>query len=60
VRCLVSPGVPSTILDDDIALLEMNSLGVIQLQPNFTVENHRVVECIGFVYCRIFLLKMIR
>jgi hypothetical protein len=39
--------------------LEMNSLGVIKLKPDLTVENYRVVDRVGFVHCRIFLFKLI-
>lgn len=53
----VSPGVPSTILDDDIALLD--SLGVVKLQPNLALMNYSVVDSVGFVYCRIFSFEVI-
>jgi len=51
--------VPSTILDDDIAHLEMNSLGVIKLQPNFTLLDYCVVHSIRFMHGRIFFFKVI-
>jgi hypothetical protein len=52
--------VARTVLHDYVTALEMNSLGVIKLKPHLTVENYRVVDRVGFVHCRIFLLKVIR
>jgi len=37
----------------------MNSLGVIKLQPNFTLVNYGVVNGVGPVHCRGFFFKVI-
>jgi len=56
----ISPRVARTVLHDHITAPEMNSLGVIKLQPNFTVVNYSIVNGVRFVHGRIFLFKVIR
>jgi hypothetical protein len=48
-----------TVLHDDITALEMNSLGVIKLQPNFTLVNYSAVNGIRLMHCRVFFFKVI-
>ena len=47
------------VLDDDIATFQMNSLGVIKLQPNLAFINYGVVDGVRRVHCGIFFFKVI-
>ena len=49
----------STILDDDIALLEMNGFSVIEFEPNLAFLNYGVVDGVRLVHCGIFFFKVI-
>jgi hypothetical protein len=51
--------VARTVLHDDVTAFEMNSLGVIKLQPNFTLVNYGVVNGVRLVHCRVFFFKVI-
>ena len=50
---------PSTILDDNIALFEMNGLSVIQFEPYLAVDDDGVIHCICFMHSWIVFLEVI-
>jgi hypothetical protein len=52
--------VPSTILDNDIALLEMNRFPLIQFEPYLAFENDSVIHCICLVHGSVFFFKVVR
>jgi hypothetical protein len=52
--------VPSTILDDDIALLEMNGFSLIQFEPYLAFENDSVIHCICLVHGSVFFFEVVR
>ena len=51
---------PSTILDDDIALLEVNGFPLIQFEPYLAFENDSVIHCIGLVHGSVFFFEVVR
>ena len=59
VRAFIPPRVPGTILDDDIALFEMNGFSIIQFKPYFPFEDDGIIHRICFMHPWIFLLEMI-
>jgi hypothetical protein len=52
--------VPSTILDDDIALLETNGFSFIQFEPYLTFENDSVIHGICLVHGSVFFFEVVR
>jgi len=58
-RTFVPPRVPSAILDDNIALFEMNGLSVIEFEPYLAVDDDGVIHCICFMHSWIVFLEVI-
>ena len=48
-----------TVLHDGVAAPEMNSSGVIKLQPNFAVVHDSIVNGVSPVHCGIFFFEVI-
>ena len=57
---MVSPRVPSTVLDDDITLLEMNGFAVIELKPHLPLENDGIINCICLVHGPVSFFEVVR
>ena len=55
----VSPGVSRTILHNHIAALQLQRLAVVQLQPNLSVVDNRVVDRVRPVHSGIFFFEVI-
>jgi hypothetical protein len=51
---------PSPLLDDDIALPEMNGFSVIQFEPHLAFENDCIIHCICFVHGSVFFFEVVR
>lgn len=47
------------VLHDDVSAFQINSLGVIKLQPNLAFINYGVVDSVRLLHCRIFFFKVI-
>jgi hypothetical protein len=55
----IPPGVPRPILHNHVATLQMQRLAVVQLQPNLSVVNNRVVDSVRLVHPGIFFFEVI-
>jgi len=51
--------VAGTVLHDDVAALEMDGFGVIELEPNLAVVHYGVVDRVGLVHPGISLFELI-
>ena len=51
---------PSTVLDNDIALREMNRFPLIQFEPYLAFENDSVIHCICLVHGSVFFFEVAR